>query len=94
VLRAVGMTSRQTRVLIRDEALITAAVGTLIGVCLGLFLAWIVTRALTDEGIVFAVPWLQVIVVCAVGIAAGVAASIPPAARAARLDLLAAIAHE
>jgi putative ABC transport system permease protein len=94
VLRAVGMTPGQTRALIRNEALITAAVGTLIGVCLGLFLAWIVTRALTDEGIVFAVPWLQVIVVCAVGIAAGVAASIPPAARAARLDLLAAIAHE
>ncbi len=94
MLRAVGMTARQTRTLIRDEALITAAIGTVIGVCLGLFLAWIVTRALTDEGIVFAIPWLQVVVVGVVGIAAGILASLPPAARAARLNVLAAIARE
>jgi putative ABC transport system permease protein len=94
VLRAIGMTRAQTRVLIRDESLITATIGTLIGVVLGLGISWIVTRALTSEGIVFAVPWAQLGVMIAVGLVVGVLAAIPAAARAARLDVLSAIAHE
>ncbi len=80
--------------LVRDESLLTAAVGTVVGIALGLILAWIVTRALSDEGIVFAVPWAQVGLVLVVGVLAGALAAIAPAARAAQLDLLAAIAHE
>jgi putative ABC transport system permease protein len=94
ILRAVGMTRRQTRALIRDESLLTAAVGTVVGIVLGLVLAWIVTRALSDEGIAFSVPWAQVGLVLVVGLLAGALAAIAPAARAARLDVLAAIAHE
>jgi putative ABC transport system permease protein len=73
---------------------ITAAIGTIVGIGLGLALAWIITRALTDQGIVFAVPWPQVGLVLVLGLLAGVLAAIAPAARAARIDVLAAIAHE
>lgn len=94
VLRAMGMTRAQARRLIRDESLITAAIGTVIGAVLGIVIAWVVTRALTAEGIVFAVPWLPLVLVLVVGLAVGVLAAVPAAARAARLDILSAIAHE
>ena len=94
MLRAVGMTPEQVRGLIRSESAITATIGTIIGIAVGLGLAWIVTRALTEQGIVFSVPWLQVAVLLVLGLIAGVLAALPPAARAARLDVLAAIAHE
>ena len=94
VLRAVGMTARQSRVLVRDESVITAAMGTAVGVLVGVFLAWIVTRALSDEGLLFTVPWAQLLAVIGVGLVAGVVAAIPPARRAARLDVLAAIADD
>ena len=45
-LRALGMTRAQARALIRDEGLITAATGTLVGAALGLGLGWLMTRAL------------------------------------------------
>ena len=94
VLRALGMTRAQTRGLVRDESLITAAIGTMIGAVLGIVIAWLVTRALTAEGVVFTVPWLQLALVIVVGLAVGVLAAVPAAARAARLDILSAIAHE
>ena len=94
LLRAVGMTPRQARVLICDESVITAAIGALVGVGLGIALAWVITRAMSTEGIVFALPLVQVLAVLAVGLCAGVLAAVPPARRAARLDVLAAIAHE
>ena len=94
MLRAVGMTPDQARGLIRNESMITAAIGTIVGIGLGLALAWIITRALTDQGIVFAVPWPQVGLVLVLGLLAGVLAAIAPAGRAARIDVLAAIAHE
>src|SRR5581483_6517494 len=93
VLRAIGMTARQARALIRDESVITAAMGTSVGVIVGMFLAWVVTRALSDEGLVFVLPWAQVLAVVAVGLMAGVIAAVPPARRAARLDVLGAIAE-
>jgi putative ABC transport system permease protein len=94
MLRAVGMTPRQAREMVRNESVITAAIGTIVGIALGLALAWIITRALTDQGIVFSIPWLQVAVLFVLGLLAGVVAALAPAARAARIDVLAAIAHE
>lgn len=94
VLRALGMTRAQARRLIRDESLITAAIGTVVGAVLGIVIAWIVTRGLTAEGIVFSLPWLQLVLVVVVGLAVGVVAAVPAAAQAARLDILSAIAHE
>jgi putative ABC transport system permease protein len=94
MLRALGMTPEQTRVLIRDESIITAALGAIAGVVLGVLLAWIVTLALAGDGVVFAVPVLQVLGLLVLGLAAGVLASVLPARRAVRLDVLAAIAQE
>ena len=93
-LRAIGMTPSQARGLVRDESVITAAIGTAVGVLLGIFFAWVMTRALTSDGVIFAVPWLQVLALLVIGLLAGVLASVLPARRAARLDVLAAIAHE
>ncbi|HWF75469.1 MAG TPA: FtsX-like permease family protein, partial [Solirubrobacteraceae bacterium] len=94
MLRALGMTPEQTRVLIRDESIITAALGAIAGVILGVLLAWIVTLALAGDGVVFAVPVLQVLGLLVLGLLAGVAASVLPARRAVRLDVLTAIAQE
>jgi putative ABC transport system permease protein len=94
VLRALGMTRAQAGRLIRDESLITAAIGTVVGAVLGIVIAWVVTRGLTAEGIVFSIPWLQLVLVVVVGLAVGVLAAVPAAAQAARLDILSAIAHE
>jgi putative ABC transport system permease protein len=94
MLRAMGMTQLQTRVMVRNEGLITATIGTLVGVGVGILIAWAITQALSTEGVLFSPPWLQVVAVFAVGLLAGFAAAVPPARRAARLDILTAIAHE
>jgi putative ABC transport system permease protein len=94
MLRAIGMTPDQARGMIRAESIITGVIGTIVGIVVGLAVAWIITRALTDQGIVFAVPWLQVAVLLVLGLLAGVVAAVLPAARAARIDVLAAIAHD
>jgi putative ABC transport system permease protein len=94
VLRAIGMTRAQARTLIRDESLITAALGTFVGVVLGIGLAWALSGTLSAAGVVFSVPWPQIGLLVAVGLAIGVLGALPPAARAAQVDLLTALAYE
>jgi putative ABC transport system permease protein len=95
LLRAVGQTRRQTRAMVRGEALIVALFGTVGGLGLGVFLGWALVSALASEGLTsFAVPTLPVAVVLALGALAGVVAAVRPARRAARMDVLAAIATE
>jgi putative ABC transport system permease protein len=94
MLRALGMTPEQTKVLIRDESIITAALGAIAGVVLGVLLAWIVTLALAGDGVVFVVPVFQVLGLLVLGLAAGVVASVLPARRAVRIDVLRAISQE
>jgi putative ABC transport system permease protein len=94
LLRALGMTPAQAHALIRDESLITAAIGTLTGAALGLALGWVISRALSSEGIVFAVPWPQLGLLAALGLLVGVLAALPPARRAARIDLMTALTYE
>ena len=90
-LRALGMTRAQARALIRDEGLITAATGTLVGAAVGLALGWAMTREL---GIPFTPQWAQVALPVAVGLLVGALAAWRPAARVARLDVLSALAYE
>ena len=59
MLRAIGMTRRQVRRMIRYESIVTALIGALLGIGVGVLLAALVTRALSDEGIVFAIPYLD-----------------------------------
>jgi putative ABC transport system permease protein len=95
LLRAVGQTRRQTRAMVEGEALIVALFGTVGGMGLGLFLGWALVSALASEGFgSFAVPRLTLAVVVALGALVGVLAAVRPARRAARMDVLSAVATE
>jgi putative ABC transport system permease protein len=95
LLRAVGQTRAQTRAMVRWESVIVALFGTIGGVGLGLFLAWALVSALASDGFtLFAVPKLSLALVLALGALVGVLAAVRPAHRAARMDVLAAIATE
>jgi putative ABC transport system permease protein len=96
LLRAVGQTRSQLRTTVRWEALLIALFGTTAGVGLGVFLGWALTRAVaTQEGFgVFAVPPVPIGIIVGVGALAGVIAAVRPARRAARLDVLAALAAD
>jgi putative ABC transport system permease protein len=95
LLRAVGQTRRQVRSMVRGESVIIALFGTLTGVVLGVFLGWALVKAAASEGVgTFSAAPVQLIVVAVVGGLAGVLAARRPAKRAARLDVLAAIATD
>jgi putative ABC transport system permease protein len=94
MLRAVGMTRRQLRRMIRHESIITALIGAAIGLPLGIALAALVTQALSDMGIAFAVPGAALALFALTAILAGVLAAIFPARRASRLNVLDALHYE
>jgi len=94
MLRAVGMTRRQVRRMIRHESVVTALIGAALGIGVGIFLAVLTTTALSKYGIVFAVPYGTLIVFVGVAILAGMLAAILPARRASRLNVLDALQYE
>ncbi len=97
LLRAVGQTRAQLRAMVRWESVLVAAFGTVGGLVLGGFLGWVLVKAsdgASDSAFAFAVPPVQLVVVALVGLAAGALAGLRPARRAARLDVLRAIATE
>jgi putative ABC transport system permease protein len=94
MLRAVGMTRRQLRRMVRHESIITAVLGAAIGMAAGLGLAGLAVALWGDVGLAFGVPVGALVAFTLVAIAAGVLAAVLPARRAARMDVLGALAYE
>ncbi len=94
MLRAVGMSRRQVRRMIRYESVITALIGAVLGMVLGLIFAALMSVPLRDQGFVLSFPVGQLLLILVVAGIAGVVAAIAPARRAARLDVLEALAYE
>ncbi|WP_225846736.1 ABC transporter permease [Streptomyces sp. HPF1205] len=95
LLRAVGQTRAQTRAMVRWESVVVAAFGTAGGLGLGVFIGWALVRATDTTGTgAFSVPPVSLAVVVLVGVLAGALAGWRPARRAARLDVLRAIAAD
>jgi putative ABC transport system permease protein len=92
MLRAIGMTRRQVRRMIRHESVITALIGGALGIVLGVVLgALLIARV---EFIEFAFPAGQIVVFALATILVGILAAIFPARRAAKLDPLEALQYE
>ncbi|MGD9959178.1 ABC transporter permease [Nocardioides sp.] len=95
LLRAIGMSRRQLRRMIRLESVVVAVFGALLGMVLGLAFGAGLIYALRDQGLTeLSIPWFRLaIFVVAAGLV-GVLAAYIPARRAAKLDVLKAIATE
>ncbi|HJL76048.1 MAG TPA: FtsX-like permease family protein, partial [Acidimicrobiales bacterium] len=95
LLRAVGMTRRQMRRMVRWEAVIIALFGGILGVAMGVLFGLAATAALPETFIdVTSVPVMKLSLYLLVAGLFGVVAAIFPARRAARLDILEAISYE
>jgi putative ABC transport system permease protein len=94
MLRAIGMSRRQVRTMIRYEAVITALIGALLGMVIGVIFAALIAQPLEDEGFALSYPIGTLIAMLAFAAFAGVIAAIAPARRASRLDILQALQYE
>jgi putative ABC transport system permease protein len=93
MLRAVGMTRRQTRRMVRHESIVTALIGATLGAGVGLFLGGMTVEALRGEGLSFILPLGTLVAFVVIAVVAGTLAAIAPARRAARLDVLDALQY-
>lgn len=93
LLRAVGMTRRQVRAMVRQEAVTVALIGAALGLALGIPFGAAFTSVETFNIDTFTLPWVQLGVGIVVAALAGLVAGILPARRAARMDVLDAL-HE
>jgi putative ABC transport system permease protein len=94
MLRAIGMSRRQVRTMIRYEAVITALIGGILGLILGLIFATLIAQPLKDEGFTLSYPVGSLIVLLVLAGLAGVLAAILPARRASRLNVLQSLQYE
>jgi len=95
LLRAVGMSRRQVKRMIRVEAVIIAVLGAVLGLAIGILFGWAMQQALKDLGInTLTIPVGQLVAMLIVAALLGVVAAIWPARRAAKLNVLEAISYE
>jgi putative ABC transport system permease protein len=95
LLRAVGLTRRQTKAMVRREAAIIAVMGALFGVVVGIAFGWALQRALAPEGFTeLGIPGGQIAVYVVLAAVLGWLFAFSPARRAAKLNVLEAISYE
>ncbi len=92
LMRAIGMTQRQTRRLIRLEAAVVSLFGAILGVVVGVVFGWLAVVAIPDSVIDrLAVPAATLALYVVIATIAGLLVASLPARRAARLNILEAI---
>ena len=94
MVRALGMTRQQVGRMIRVEAVLIGLLGTLVGIGAGVLLSWVVVSSIDEVEIGLSFNWARVGLIFAVGVLVGVLASLLPARRATRLDMLDAMRSE
>ena len=92
LVRAVGATRGQVRAMVRWEAVITSVMGAALGTALGLGAGWVAVEALPDTSMTYTIPYLHLGAAVLATALLGVVASLLPARRAARIDVLRAVA--
>jgi putative ABC transport system permease protein len=96
MLRAVGLSRGGVTRMVGTESVVMAVFGCLLGIVMGVALGVAISAALIDRDFLttIAIPWFSLIVFVLIAVVAGVLAALWPARRAARLNVLAAIAYE
>jgi len=94
MLRAIGMSRRQVRSMIRYEAVITALIGAILGMALGIVFAALIAQPLKDEGFTLSYPVGSLLALLVFAAVIGVVAAIAPARRASRLNVLESLQYE
>jgi len=94
MLRAIGMSRRQVRTMIRYEAVITALIGGILGMVLGVIFAALIAQPLKDEGFTLSYPVGSLVLLLIFSGLVGVLAAILPARRASRLNVLQSLQYE
>lgn len=95
LLRAIGLSRRQLRRMIRLESVVIAVFGAVLGLGLGLVWGVCIQRVLALQGMeALAIPWGTIVLVVVGSALVGIVAALLPALRASRMNVLAAIAHE
>ncbi|SEG28177.1 putative ABC transport system permease protein [Thermomonospora echinospora] len=92
LLRALGITRGQLRLMLSVEAVIMAIIGALTGVVLGVAFGWAATESMADSS-VFALPYGQIVGLMALAGLAGLLAAVLPARRAARTSVVESLSH-
>jgi putative ABC transport system permease protein len=94
MLRAIGASRRQVKRMIRYEAVITSVIGAVLGLAIGCVIAVAVAQPLRSDGFTLSFPVGTLLALLVLAAIAGVVTAIGPARRAAKLDVLTALAYE
>jgi putative ABC transport system permease protein len=95
LLRAVGLSRRQLKRMVRLESVVIALLGTVLGLVLGIAFGIAIQQALKNDGLeVLSVPYGQMVIFVIAAILFGIVAAAFPARRASKLNVLNAITTE